>query len=433
MRNTFTSLTAALILIIPAPAQGNDNWPQWRGTKLNSVSGETNLPESFDKQNLAWRFELPGPGGASPIVWDDRIFVSTVDGDGVALLCVSTAGKLLWNQGLTGTNTNIRMDNSNSASPSPATDGEHVWVMMTDGILHCFNLDGDLKWKKDLQDEYGKFDIQFGMASTPLLDNGKLYFQLIHGNMRDRSRGSVGKLVALNANDGKESWVHVRATDALAENKHAYTSPIIYRNAEREFLVVHGADQTTGHDLQDGSEIWRVGGLNPKGESYNPFLRFVSSPVCSDSLIVVPSAKNGPVIGLAPDLSGTINDDSDGIKWKLARGTPDVATPLISGDLVYLARENGVLICIDGKTGEPIYEERLLADRHRSTPVVADGRIYVVGRDGSACVIADGREFKLISKHELGEDTTASPAISNGRIYVRTNKSLMAFENPNAS
>lgn len=431
MRNFLTTITAVFILASAATTQATDNWPQWRGAKLDSVSGEANLPESFDKQNLAWRIELPGPGGASPIVWDNRIFVSTVDGEGVALLCVSTAGELQWKQSLAGKNTNIRMDNSNSASPSPVTDGEHVWVMMTDGILHCFNFDGDLQWKKDLQDVYGKFDIQFGMSSTPLLDNGKLYLQLIHGNMRDRSRGSVGKLVALNANDGKEVWVHVRATEALAENKHAYTSPTIFRNAEREFLVVHGADYTTGHDLQDGSELWRVGGLNPKGESYNPFLRFVSSPVCSDSLIVVPTAKNGPVVGLAPDLSGAVDEDSDGIKWKLPRGTPDVATPLISGDLVYLARENGVLICIDAKTGEQIYEERLLADRHRSTPVVADGRIYVVGRNGSACVIADGREFKLISRHELGEDTTASPAISNGRIYVRTNKSLMAFENRN--
>ena len=433
MRNTLSGMMAVLILASAVVARANDNWPQWRGANLDGVSSETNLPDSFDKQNRAWQFELPGPGGASPIVWNDRIFVSTVDGEGVALLCVSTAGELQWKQRLAGINTNIRMDNSNSASPSPVTDGQHVWVMMTDGIMHCFSVDGELKWKKDLQDEYGRFDIQFGMSSTPLLDNGKLYFQLIHGNMRDRSRGSVGKLVALNADDGKEAWVHVRETDALAENKHAYTSPTIFRNADREFLVVHGADHTTGHDLQNGSEIWRVGGLNPKGESYNPFLRFVASPVCSDSLIVVPSAKNGPVIGLAPDLTGTIKDDSDGIKWKLPRGTPDVATPLISGDLVYLARENGVFICIDAKTGAQIYEERLLADRHRSTPVVANGRIYIVGRDGTACVFADGREFKLISKHKLGEDTTASPAISNGRIYVRTNKSLMAFENPNAS
>ena len=115
------------------------------------------------------------------------------------------------------------------------------------------------------------------------------------------------------------------------------------------------------------------------------------------------------------------------MKWKLDRGTPDVATPVISRNLVYLARENGVFICLDGETGQTLYEERILRDRHRSTPVVADGRIYLIGRDGEALVLGEGREFRLISQHDLEEDTTASPAISNCKVLVRTNKSLMAF------
>ena len=404
-----------------------DDWPQWRGAGLDSASTEKNLPDSLNDEHRLWKLELPGPGGCSPVIWKDQIFVASVDGDSLVLMKITKDGKIEWSRKLAGANRNVRMDRANSASPSPVTDGKHVWVMMTDGILHCFDLAGDLKWKKDMQQEYGEFEIQFGMTSTPILDDGKLYFQFIHGNMHNRETTSTGKIVALNATDGTQIWLNERRTDATAENKHSYTTPTIYRNEKTAFLIVHGADFTTGHSLSDGRELWRIGGMNPR-DSYNPFLRFVSSPVCSKSMIVVPSAKNGPVYALNPKISGTIGDERDqAILWTLDKGTPDVATPVISNKYVFLARENGVVICLDAKTGEKYFEERLLTNRHRSTPVIADGKIYVVGRDGTAIVIADDREFKLISKNKLGEDTTASPAVSNGRIYIRTNKSLIAF------
>ncbi len=418
-------LMASWIVLMAAMLPADENWPQWRGGSWDSLSPATGLPEALIEETLIWSLELPGPGGASPVVWGDRIFLSSVDGSKVALLCINTDGNLLWQRDLAGKNQRIRMDNANSASPSPVADASHVWVMKTDGLLHCFTHAGDLVWKKDLQEEYGRFNIQFGMTSTPLLDRGMLYLQLIHGDMRDKS-SSIGKIVALDASDGSQRWVHVRETAATVENKHAYTSPLLFRNADRQFLIVHGADATTGHRLEDGQELWRVIGLNPKS-GYNPFLRFVSSPVCNEDLIVVPSAKSGPVIGISPDLSGSVSLDSHWIKWKLDRGTPDVATPVISNKLVYLARENGVFVCVDAETGTMLYEERILRDKHRSTPVVADGRIYLVGRDGTALVLGEGREFRLISEYDLEEDTTASPAIADGKIYVRTNKSLFAF------
>ena len=425
-------LSCMLMLLMVNFVVAIDDWPQWRGPGLDSLSSESNLPSSFSDENRLWRLELPGPGGCSPVIWDDQIFLATVDGKQLSLMKISMDGKIQWKKELAGKNRNIRMDHANSASPSPVTDGKHVWVMMTDGILHCFDFDGQLKWKKDMQDEYGQFEIQFGMTSTPILDKGKLYFQFIHGDMRNRASKSTGKIIALHAHDGSEVWAHTRRTDAIAENKHSYTTPTLYRNADLEYLVVHGADFTTGHALNDGAELWRIGGMNPKGSSYNPFLRFVSSPVCSKSMIVVPSAKNGPVYALNPKMKGTIVgklERDEAILWTMEKGTPDVATPVISDKHVFLARENGVVICLDAKTGEKHYQERLLTDRHRSTPVIADGKVYVVGRDGTAFVLADDKEFKLISEHDLGEDTTASPAVSNGRIYIRTNKSLIAFGN----
>ena len=402
-----------------------DDWPQWRGANLDSISSEKNLPKSLNESSRLWKLEMPGPAGSSPIVFGDKIFAASVDGNDLVLMCVSTDGELVWKQKLEGQNKQVRMDRSNYASPSPVTDGKHVWVMLSDGVLHCFTVDGELVWKKNMQDEYGKFKIQFGMSSTPLLDKGKLYFQFIHGVMRN-DETSEGHIVALNAESGDEVWKHLRTSEAIKENKHSYTSPVLFRNAEREYLVIHGADYATGHSLEDGKEIWRVGGFNPPA-SYNKYLRFVSSPVCSKSMIVVPSAKKGPVIAINPAVKGDVSENGEGVIWKMERGTPDVASPVISEDRVFLASENGIISCLDAKSGEKLFEERLLRDKHRSTPVVADGRVYIVGRDGTVIVLDDNSEFKLISQTDLGEDTTASPAIANGRIYIRTNKSLMAF------
>lgn len=410
-----------------------DNWSQWRGESWNSVSSDDNAPSAISQpKNLLWRVELPGPAGASPIVWEDRIFVTSTegsrDGANMVLLCIGTNGEQVWKQQLEGRNKNSR-DSANSASPSPCTDGQHVWVMMGNGILHCFTIDGDLVWKKNLQNEYGKFNIQFGMSTTPILDQGRIYLTLIHGNLRDHRTTSVGHVVALDAKTGDEVWYHKRLTDGIAENTQSYASPIIYRDDQREFLISHGADYVIGHSLKDGSEIWRCGGFNPKGDGYNPTLRLVASPASVPGMIVAPTAKRGPVLCLKPDLEGDATGDTKNLHWKLDRGTPDVASPVIYDGYVYLADEKGVLSCLDAESGKIQYQQRLLAGNHRSTPVAAGAHIFVAGRKGRLFVVKAGPEFKLVSKIDLAEETTASPAIANGRLYVRTFEALYAFGN----
>ncbi len=421
-------LAIALALAMTTVSVAWDNWPQWRGDRWDSVSNETGLPEALNQENRLWRTELPGPAGSSPVVWDQRVFLTTVDGDDLWLLCLGTEdGSLIWKQQLGGRNQPVR-DRGNSASPSPSTDGKHVWAMVANGHLHCFTVDGEPVWHKDLQEAYGKFDIQFGMTTTPILDQGRLYVQLMHGAMRSRDPG-IGWVIALDAETGQEVWKHRRQSPATAENKHSYASPLIVRVGDDAFLVSHGADYAIGHSLEDGRERWRCGGLNPT-ESYNPFLRLVSSPVYRDGLLVVPSAKSGPVLGLEAsqlDERGDISDSDEAIRWRMDRNTPDVASPVVYDGIVYLARENGVLIGVDAKSGEPLFEQRMLAGNHRSTPVGADGKLYIAGRDGTLLVLRAGSEPEILSKFETGEETTASPAISNGRVYIRTFDALHAF------
>ncbi len=422
-------LTIVIFCFADSVTAQNSNWPQWRGPKLDNVSAESGLPTEFDKDtNLAYRLELPGPGGASPIVWDDHVYLTTIDdADGIHLICVDPSGSEKWRQPLKGKNKASR-DKANSASPSPCTDGEHIWANSTAGYLQCFDMQGEEVWSVDLQDRYGDFKIQFGMTSTPILDQGRLYLQMIHGSMRDRSSTSEGWVVALDAKSGEEIWKHHRLTDGTLENKHSYTSPIICREGDTEYLVTHGADYAIGHSLEDGSELWRCGGLNPRDDRYNQFLRFVASPVFYDGKLIIPSAKNGPVFCLKTELEGTVEDNESSFHWKMEKGTPDVSTPACHNGLVFLTRENGSLMVLEADSGDITYSDRQFAGSHRSSPVIADDKVFVVDRTGKVLVFSLQKEPELLATNDLAEETTASPAIANGRIYIRTFEALYAFE-----
>jgi outer membrane protein assembly factor BamB len=420
----------ALAAIRPARAE---NWPQWRGANHNGVSHEKGLPAAFGKdKNTLWRVPLPGPAGATPIVWGDRVFLTSVDdqGPGLYLVCISTEGKELWRKKFgTGSSGNrkARGDEVSTASPSPSTDGKHIWAMLTTGDLACFDFDGNEAWHIDLQKRYGKFNIAYGMTATPVLDGDRLYVQLIHGDGNAKTREAI--VVCLEKATGKEVWKQPRPSDAIAECEHSYASPTLYRDDTQAFLLTHGADYVVAHDLDTGKELWRCAGLNaegPKSARYNPTLRFVATPVAVPGLIVVPSAKNGPVLGLTPGGSGDITKEKQYHVWRRPDNTPDVPSPLVHDGLVYLCRENGNLICIDAKTGQQYYNQRTHPQRHRASPVYADGKIYLTARDGVISVVQAGRDFKLLAENKLGEEIAASPAIAGGRIYLRTFDALYA-------
>jgi outer membrane protein assembly factor BamB len=413
------ALTFLLVVFILTANSFADNWQQWRGMHNDGISNETEAPIQWSQtENVKWRLPLPGEAAATPIVWEDKIFLTSAEGDALVLMCISAEGKELWKRTLGHGNRDVRSGEANFAAPSPVTDGEHVWAFLGTGDLACYDFEGNQVWHTNIADRYGKFRLGFVMSSTPVLDKDRLYVQLIHSN--------AWLVLSLDKMTGKEVWKHDRKSDATAECEHAYTSPILYRDAEREYLVVHGADYVTAHSLEDGSEIWRCGGLNPIS-SYNYSLRFVTSPVATEGLIVVPSAKNGPVLGINPAAAPGDITDSEWQIWKRQRGTPDVPSPLIHDGLVYLCRENGNLICLDATTGEQLYRERTHLHRHRASPVYANGHIYLTSRDGVITVVKAGREFEIVASNSMGEIIAASPAIANGTLYLRSYQALYAI------
>lgn len=425
---------AALLLAFAVVSQmaGAENWPHWRGPRRDGVSRETRIAlEWSSEKNVAWRFPLPGPAGATPIVWDDRIFLTSVaaasdggDSSDLVLLCVSTAGGLRWQQQISKGNRNVRGDEGNFASPSPSTDGEFVWCSMGNGILACFDNDGEETWRVDLGARFGKLNIQFGFTSTPVLDANRLYVQMIHGDGNADTREAT--IACLDKRTGDTVWDRKRPSDAFAECEHSYASPQLYRDDDREFLLSHGADYIVAHDLSDGHEIWRCGGLNPKWR-YNETLRLVASPLAVPGLILAPSAKNGPIFAIRPTATGDVTGSKEDILWFRAHNTPDVPSPLYHDGIVYLCRENGNLLCLDAETGQEFYNERTVRDRHRASPLYADGKIYLTSRRGVVTVVQPGREFKILAHNSLGEPMTASPIVANGTLYLRTFEALYAI------
>jgi outer membrane protein assembly factor BamB len=406
---------AALAFGIAARA---DSWPQWRGPAYDGVSGERGLPAEWGEgRNLAWTLPLPGMGASTPAVWGDRLFLTSEDGNDVVLLCAGTDGKERWRRPLASGRFRARQPEAIGASPSPSTDGRHVWAFAHTGDFACFDLEGKEVWRFNAQERYGKFRIQFGMHTTPLLYKDRLYLQLLH------SGGAW--VVALDKATGKEVWKTERRSDARAECEHSYASCVLWQNGKDAYLITHGNDYAVAHRLEDGSEIWRVGALNPP-ERYNSTLRFVSSPVATPDLIVVPSAKRGPVVGLSPDARGRVEPGSRFERWRMPKDTPDVASPLIYDGLVYLCREDGFLICLDARTGERHYGQRIHSDRYRASPVGADGKVYLTARDGVVTVVKAGPKFEVLAENKLPDQIAASPAVADGRIYLRGFTALYA-------
>jgi outer membrane protein assembly factor BamB len=421
---TRSTLLAALLVAASAAPAAADNWPQWRGPKNDGHSAEKNIPTEWGAdKNVVWKLKLPGRGESTPCVWGDRMFFTSAAGDDVVLLCVGTDGKEKWRSPMSKTGkAENGPDRASDASASCSTDGKHVWSYVggkTVGRLTCHNFDGTLVWEKNLQD-YGKFSIQFGTHWTPTLYKGKLYLQVMHRNAQI--------LVALDAATGKELWKADRPGYSKGESPDVYSSAFIWEGEGGPLLVAHGNDYCTGHKLEDGAEVWRVQGLNPTS---NGAWRFISNPMLSPDLIVVPSCKNGPTVGFNPvGAKGDITPDNKAELWRLPSSntfrTPDVVTPLRIDDIVYLSGD-GPFWAIEAKTGKEIYRQNLSKGIHRANIVTADGKIYVTSTTGAVDVVQAGREFKKVATNVLPDKILATPAIADGRIYFRGYEHLWAI------
>jgi len=406
------ALTMFAIAVVRA-----DNWPQWRGPLLNGVSSETNLPVKWTADaNVAWKLPLPEWSGATPIVWGDYIFLNVAQGSALSLWCVDRRGPTVaWKASLGAGN--HQEQKQNMSSPSPVTDGTRVYAMTGTGILKGFDFKGQEVWARDIQREYGRFGLNWGYASSPLLYQDALFVQVLHGMKTD----DPSYVLRLDKNTGKTVWKVERPTNAVLESPDAYTTPAVVQNGSQTEIVISGADVVTGHDPATGKELWRLNGLNPSGHGAN---RIVASPVVAGGMIIAPSRQN-PVIALRPGGRGDVSQSHK--LWQFSRG-PDVPTPASDGTHVYIVTDNGVAYALDAKTGATVWgPSRLKSGTYSSSPVLADGRIYTTNEDGMTSVFTAGATFELLAENPLNDYTLSSPAVSEGQIFIRTAKHLFAI------
>lgn len=428
MKLTFRPVLAALLLsALPLAAA---DWPQWRGPSFNGSSSEKGLPAKFSKtENIAWTIPMPGSSAATPVVLGDKVFVSSIDARSQSLLAICLdrkTGKTLWqNKVADGTK---RDERSNYASPSPATDGKIVVFFYGNGDLVAFDLAGKELWRRNIQKDYGDFAFQWTFSASPLLFQGKLYIQVLQRDQPVHDKGKVGGesyLLCLDPANGKTLWRHVRPTEAQAESREAFSTPIPYEHGGKWQLLILGGDMVSGHDLATGAEIWRWGTWNPQRIGH---WRLVPSPVAGGGVVLACAPKKEPVYAIKLGGKGTLNESA--VAWQSPDRviTSDVPTPAFAdGDFFVLSDAAKTLTRISPDGKAKWTKETPGRIKYEASPLVADGKVYIVNFNGEV-VVFNAADGAIINQAALGtpEDKTVRSAIiaAHGQLFIRTDTQL---------
>jgi outer membrane protein assembly factor BamB len=403
-------IAVAFLVCLAGSTALADNWPQWRGPFLNGISSEKNLPTRWSAEdNVTWKLAMPSWTGATPVIWGERIFLNVADGNDLFLWCVDrTKGEPVWKKLLGSGNTKMRKQNM--SSPSPVTDGKNVWVMTGTGMLKAFDFAGTELWARDVQKDYGRFGLNWGYASSPLLYEDALFVQVLHGMKTD----DPSYLLRIDKKTGKTNWRVERPTNAISESPDSYTTPALVRQGNSAEIVITGGDCVTGHDPATGKELWRANGLNPDN---NPNYRIVASPVVYENIVYAPTRVK-PLLALQAGGRGDVTQSSR--LWAFDHG-PDVPTPVTDGKYFYVVDDRGVMWCLDAKSGQAVWgPQRIKPATYSSSPVLADDKLYVTNEEGLTTVLKTGPKFEVLAQNNLNDYTLSSPAISDGQIFIRT-------------
>jgi outer membrane protein assembly factor BamB len=414
MRRVFLIVMVALAV---SPALVAENWPQWRGPHGTGISRETNLPVKWSPtENVAWKAELPGVSGATPIIWNEHIFLNVAEEGQLHLWVLNRQdGAVRWKRPLSGGDQKMRKQNM--SSPSPVTDGQTVWVMTGTGVLKAFSFDGAERWARDIQKEYGQFGLNWGYASSPLLHEGALYVQVLHGMKTD----DPSYVMRIDGQTGKTTWKTERPTKAIRESPDAYTTPVLLRAGNRTEIVVSGGDIVTAYDPASGKELWRSDGLNPEN---NPWHRIVASPLVLGDVVFAPSRER-PLLAIRGGGSGDVTKTHR--LWEFTSG-PDVPTPATDGTYLYVVNDRGIVFCLDAKTGKTVYgPERIQPGTYSASPVVADGKVYITSEEGVTTVYRAGPKFEVLAENEVNEFVLSTIAVSQGQLFLRSSDHLYAI------
>ena len=426
----------SLVLAMVAMVQGA-NWPHFRGPQFNGSSDERNLPVQWSQtENVRWSVDLPGASAATPIIWGDSVFVSSSNAENAGMVAMSfnrKTGKLLWKHEQSGP---INQDErSNYASPTPVTDGEVVIFFYGNGDLLAFDFNGELQWKRNMQKDFGPFAFGWTFSASPLLFDGTLFMQVLQRDVPVRGRGFSDRknesyIAALDPKTGKTIWRHIRPSQAVAESRESFATPVPFQYKGRKELLVVGGDDVTGHDPKTGRELWRWGTWNPSRIGH---WRHVPSPVASEDVISVCAPKRDPIYAIKAGGKGLLNDNS--IAWTSKDERPvttDVPTPAFyQGDFFVLSDVRKSLSRVDPKSGKVKWTIRTPGSpKFEASPTAADGKIYMVNFSAEVVVVdaSDGAILNVIKMDDPQDDPVRSGiSVAQGNLFIRTTRKLFCI------
>jgi outer membrane protein assembly factor BamB len=412
------------------------NWPQWRGPDGSGISNEKNLPAEWTPtKNIKWKTPIDGRAHSSPIVWGNRIFLTTaVEGEVVpgaqavkhtveggkefkhpdsvgadkkhtfkVISIDRDSGKIVWQAtAWEGTPYDNRHRKSSYAASTPATDGKLVYAFFGTEGLYAYDYKGKLAWKADL----GKLGtVGMGTGTSPILFNDLVIVQC------DEENGEASFIVAVDKKTGKEAWRTPRKVQV------SWSTPLLVKTASRAELITSGTEAVVAYDPATGKELWRHKGVESNA---------IPSPVANNEMVFLVAGFPAKIamaikLGQNGDLTGTPN-----VPWTYAKGTAYVPSPILYGDYLYLTTDRGILTCLNAKTGEVKYEGGRIPipATFTASPVAFEGKILMTSEDGDTFIVKAGPKHEVLGTNSVGEPVYASPAIADGRIFIRGEKNL---------
>jgi outer membrane protein assembly factor BamB len=410
-----TLLLSASLLVahgILAATASTHPWPQFRGPQGDGVSAATGVPLSWNAtSNVAWKIEVPGRGWSSPVLAHGRIYLTSALPSGgsnqvslVALAFDAASGKPAWQTTIFPPSTNalpVHAKNSH-ASPTPLVDGDRIYVHFGPRGSACLDLDGRVQWTNTSL----VFDPKHGNGGSPILVNGRLIFTC------DGTEDPF--IAALNASTGELAWRTPR--QAITTRKFSFGTPTAITVDGSIQVISPASGCAAAYDPVDGREIWRI-----RHDGYS----VIPKPVFGHGLVYLGTGFNTPIaLAIRPNGTGDVTESHTA--WSLKRGAGQTPSFLLDGDELFMLSDNGILTCANAKTGEIYYQERACG-QSSSSPILADGRIYLLDEQGLGVVVARGREFKKLSENPIGERALASYAVTDGSLFIRSESHLYSI------
>jgi outer membrane protein assembly factor BamB len=391
--------------MLAVEGEGARYWTRWRGPSGQGIATGTGYADAWSAtENVAWRVAVPGAGNSSPIVWRDRVFLTTASDGGRRLSVLAfnrTNGARLWETfAPEGRPAYVHFKNG-YASATPATDGERLYVSFGNRGLMAVDLDGRMLWHREL----GPMDAYHGTAGSPLVYRDRVILY------QDQSSGSF--IGAFDGRTGRPLWRTSRDANV------GWGTPIAIRAGDHDEIVVNGQNRVCAYDPDSGRELWRCAGTTDE---------VIPTPVVGHGLVFCASGRAGPTLAIRPGGRGDVTRSQ--LVWTSPRGSPFVPSPLLAGDLLYMVNDMAsIATCLDAVTGRTMWQGRLgTAQREgfSASPVAVDGKVFFTNDDGETFVLRQGPTFELLRVNRLGERILASPALVDGRWYIRTDRSLLA-------